>query len=201
MYKQERFNIESSIDDSYHNVFNCEFANDKLGPRKLTIDHLKVLRESKGILGDMIIQEFMQAKDARRLIIPSFEANSLEGETKLTKPVASGLYTVRHFVSVDIPYLVHDLSVLRVKPIPRLKFMKYHSIKDDHLLHGAIKRERKLKKKKKSSSYRRSPSNDNDIAETETNWTRRTWFPSLKIGSSINIPFDLCSIITITPHP
>ncbi|PHZ08539.1 uncharacterized protein RHIMIDRAFT_268828 [Rhizopus microsporus ATCC 52813] len=76
----------------------------------------------------MIIQEFMQAKDARRLIIPSFEANSLEGETKLTKPVASGLYTVRHFVSVDIPYLVHDLSVLRVKPIPRLKFMKVNNI-------------------------------------------------------------------------
>ncbi|KAG1148004.1 hypothetical protein G6F36_014869 [Rhizopus arrhizus] len=89
----------------------------------------------------MTNQEFMQTKDARRLIIPSFQANGLEGEIKLTKLVASGLYTVQHLGSVDISYFVHDLSVLRVKAIPRLKFMKHYSIKNGRLLHGVIKKE------------------------------------------------------------
>ncbi|CEG77351.1 hypothetical protein RMATCC62417_12120 [Rhizopus microsporus] len=116
------------VDDSYHDAFNCEFANDKLGPGKFITDHLKVLRESNVILDDMTNQEFMQAKDARRLIIPSFQANGLEGEIKLMKLVVPGLYTVQHLGSVDIPYLVHDLSVLRVKAIPRLIFMKVSNI-------------------------------------------------------------------------
>ncbi|KAG1051306.1 hypothetical protein G6F43_006481 [Rhizopus delemar] len=116
--------VLTRVSDSYHDVSNCEFANDKLGPGKFTTDHLKVFRSSKVILDDMTNQEFMQTKDARRLIIPSFQANGLEGEIKLTKLVASGLYTVQHLGSVDISYFVHDLSVLRVKAIPRLKFMK-----------------------------------------------------------------------------
>ncbi|KAI8884127.1 hypothetical protein K501DRAFT_272062 [Backusella circina FSU 941] len=52
--------------DSYHDVSNCEFANDKLRPGIFTTDHLKVLRESKVILVDMTNQKFMKAKDARR---------------------------------------------------------------------------------------------------------------------------------------
>ncbi|KAI7865871.1 hypothetical protein BDF14DRAFT_1729554 [Spinellus fusiger] len=186
--------VLTRVDDSYHDISNCEFANDKLGPGKFTMDHLKVLRESKVILDNIINKEFIQTKDARRLIIPSFQANGLEAEIKLTKLVEPGLYTIQHLGSVDIPYLVNDLSVLRVKTIPRLKFIKkknyYHSIKNARLLHDAIKKERRLEKKK-SSSYWRSPSNDNDIVKTETDWTRKTWFPSLRIGSPINIPFDL----------
>lgn len=82
--------VLTRVDGSYHDVSNCEFANDKLGPGKFTTDHLKVLRESKVILDDMTNQEFIQAKDARRLIIPSFQANGLEGEIKLTKLVLPG---------------------------------------------------------------------------------------------------------------
>ncbi|KAG1135842.1 hypothetical protein G6F37_012457 [Rhizopus arrhizus] len=128
------------VDDSYHDLSHCEFANDKLGPGKFTADHLKVLRESKIILDDITNQEFMQAKDARRLIIPCFQANGLEGEIKITKLVAPGLYTVQHLGSVDVPYLADDLSILRIKTIPRLNFMKredgkkrrVHRIGDHH---------------------------------------------------------------------
>jgi hypothetical protein len=76
----------------------------------------------------MANQEFMKAKDARRLIIPSFQANGLEGEINITKLAAPGLYTSQHLGSVDVPNSANDLSVLRVKTIPRLKFMKVNNI-------------------------------------------------------------------------
>ncbi|KAG0738038.1 hypothetical protein G6F16_011760 [Rhizopus arrhizus] len=117
--------VLTKVDDSYHDLSNCEFANDKLGPGKFTADHLKILRGSKVILDDITNQKFLKAKDARRLIVPSFQANGLEGEIKITKLVAPGLYTVQHLGSVDVPYLADDLSILRIKTIPRLNFMKF----------------------------------------------------------------------------
>lgn len=52
--------VLTKVDDSYHDVSNCGFANDKLRPGKFTTDHLKVLGESKVILNGT-----MQANDAR----------------------------------------------------------------------------------------------------------------------------------------
>lgn len=63
----------------------------------------------------------MKEKDKRRLIVPSFQANSLEGDLKIMKLVAPGLYTVQHLGLVDIPTSTNDLSMLRLKTIPRLR--------------------------------------------------------------------------------
>lgn len=116
--------VMTSINGSMHDVLAGEFANSKLGPWKFTSDHLKVLRESKVILDHIVNQEFTTAHNARRLIVPSFQANGLDGEVKVMKLCAPGLYTVQHIGSVDIPSNINCLHDLRKKTIPRLKFMK-----------------------------------------------------------------------------
>ena len=114
--------VMTSIDDAVYDVMNGEFANSKLGPSKFSSDHLKVLRESKVILDHIVNREFTTEHDARRLIVPCFQANGLDGEIKIMKLYAPGLYTIQHIGSVDIPSSVHFLRDLRKKTIPRLKF-------------------------------------------------------------------------------
>lgn len=67
----------TSINGSMHDMLADEFANSKLGPSKFTSDHLKVLLESKVILDHISNQKFTKPHDARRLIVPSFQANDL----------------------------------------------------------------------------------------------------------------------------
>ncbi|KAI7905196.1 uncharacterized protein BX663DRAFT_430712 [Cokeromyces recurvatus] len=108
-------------------------------------------------------------------------------KAKIMKLHAPGLYTIQHIGSVDIPSSIHFLRDLRKKTIPRLKFMKYHALKNAHILLKPLEKEAKLKKK--STSYRRSPSYDD--AETCTKWTRSTWFPSSRAGAPIVILRDI----------
>jgi hypothetical protein len=114
----------TSVDGGVYDVMAGEFANSKIGPSKFILDHLKVLRESKVILDHIVNQEFTTAHDAKRLIVPCFQANGLDGEVKIMKLHAPGLYTIQHIGSVDIPSSINFLRDLRKKTIPRLKFMK-----------------------------------------------------------------------------
>ncbi|KAI9469101.1 MAG: hypothetical protein EXX96DRAFT_598025 [Benjaminiella poitrasii] len=152
---------------------------------QLAID---AIEESKIILDHIVDQEFTTAHDARRVIVPYFQANGLDGEIKIMKLYAPGLYTIQHIGSVDIPNSVNFLCDLRKKTIPRLEFIKYHTLKNAHILSKSLEREGRLKKKK-SASYRRSPSNG-DI-KTNTKWTRSTWFPSSRAGDTIVIPINI----------
>ncbi|RCH81194.1 hypothetical protein CU098_003616, partial [Rhizopus stolonifer] len=118
-------------------------------------------------------QKFISKYDARRLIVPCFQASGLDGEVKIMKLHASGLYTIQHIGSVDIP---SSINLLRDKKIiPRLEFTKKHCLKNAQILSKSLEKEARLKKKK-STSYRRSPSWDD--VETSTKWTRSTWFTS-----------------------
>ncbi|KAL0092638.1 hypothetical protein J3Q64DRAFT_1868443 [Phycomyces blakesleeanus] len=179
--------VLTRVDGTYHDLINCKFANDKLGLVKLNDDHLKILQESKVILDDLANNKFMQPKDVRWVIVPSFRTNGSESKINLMKLVAPGLYSSKYLGSVNLPYLVNDLPLLKIKAIPRLLYMKHYAIKNGRLLHDAIKKDRR---RKKSSSYQRSPSNDGDIG-TEVHWTRKTWFPNMKAKLQINMPFDI----------
>lgn len=116
--------VITKANDSMNDVLAAEFANNKLGPPKFTSDHLKVLRESKVILDHIANQKYVDCREIRRLIVPSFQFNGLDGEVKIMKLFAPGLYTVQHIGSVDIPTHVNCLSDLRKKMIPRLKYIK-----------------------------------------------------------------------------
>ncbi|KAI9486176.1 MAG: hypothetical protein EXX96DRAFT_646025 [Benjaminiella poitrasii] len=105
---------------------------------------LRVMTSFNGGVYDMMA-EFTTAHDARRVIVPCFQANGLDG-------------------SVDIPDSSNFLRDLRKKTIPRLEFIKYHALKNAHILSKSLEKEARLKKK--SASYRRSPSCDD--AETST---------------------------------
>lgn len=165
--------VMTNVDGSMYDVMAGVFANSKLGPSKFTSDHLKVLRESKIILNHIVDQKFISKYDARRLIVPCFQASGLDGEVKIMKLHASGLYTIQHIGSVDIP---SSINLLRDKKIiPRLEFTKKHCLKNAQILSKSLEKEARLKKKK-STSYRRSPSWDD--VETSTKWTRSTWFTS-----------------------
>ncbi|CAO3697853.1 unnamed protein product [Rhizopus stolonifer] len=178
----------TSVDGSMHDVLVGEFASSKLGPCKFVSDHLKVLRGMKVILDHIVNQELTTVHDARRLIVPSFQANGLDGEMKIMKLYAPGLYTIQHMGSIDIPSNINSLHDLRKKLIPRLRFMKYHALKNALILSKSLEKEARLKKRK-SVSYRRSPSYDD--VETSTKWTRSTWFPSQRAGAPIVISTDI----------
>ncbi|KAI9269734.1 hypothetical protein EDC94DRAFT_633507 [Helicostylum pulchrum] len=171
-----------------NDVLAAEFANNKLGPPKFTSDHLKVLRESKVILDHIANQKYVDCREIRRLIVPSFQFNGLDGEVKIMKLFAPGLYTVQHIGSVDIPTHVNCLSDLRKKMIPRLKYIKYHTVKNAITLSKSLEKEAR-RIKRRSMSYERSPSYDD--VEIESKWTRGTWFPSRKPSAPIIIPKDL----------
>ncbi|GAA5815534.1 hypothetical protein MFLAVUS_009046 [Mucor flavus] len=180
--------IDLRVIGKNNDVLAGEFANSKLGSFKFTSDHLKLLRESKVIFDNIANQRYTSNREVRRLIVPSFQANGLDGEVKIMKLFSPGLYTVQHIGSVDIPTNVNYLRDLRKKIIPRLNYVKYHTLKNANTVSNSLEKEAR-KKKKKSNSYERSPSYDD--AEVETRWTRGTWFPSRKPSAPIIIPSDL----------
>ncbi|ORE07389.1 hypothetical protein BCV72DRAFT_335230 [Rhizopus microsporus var. microsporus] len=94
--------IMTSISGSMHDVLAGEFANSKLDPWKFTADHLKALRESKIILDHVVNQEFTTAHDARRLIVSSFQDNTLEDEVKITKLYAPGLFIIQYISAATV---------------------------------------------------------------------------------------------------
>ncbi|KAI9468121.1 MAG: hypothetical protein EXX96DRAFT_493100, partial [Benjaminiella poitrasii] len=61
---------------------------------KITNDHIKVIRESKVILGNIVDRQYFQNFEIKRLIAPIFQASDLEGDLKIMKLFASGRYTV-----------------------------------------------------------------------------------------------------------
>lgn len=104
-------------------------ASDKHGSDKPTTDYIKVLRESKVILLDNIVnRDLVTIKETKGLLLPSFQVNGLEGEMKLMKLSAPGLHTVQRLGSIDVPRSVRNLSILKQKIIPRLKYMKARGI-------------------------------------------------------------------------
>ncbi|CEG75237.1 hypothetical protein RMATCC62417_10311 [Rhizopus microsporus] len=165
----------TSINGGMHDVLAGEFANSKLGPWKFTADHLKFLRESKITLDHTVNQELTTACDARRLIMSRFQANALEDVVKLQNFMLPAC-------SVDIPSNTNSLRHLRKKTIPRLRYMKYHALKNAHILTKSVEKEVMLKKKK-NAAYGRSPSCDN--IETVVKWMRSTWFPNREKGSKV----------------
>ncbi|RCH78763.1 hypothetical protein CU097_001602, partial [Rhizopus azygosporus] len=76
------------------------------------------------ILDSIVNRQYTSRSDARRLIIPSFQATGLDGELKIMRLVAPGLYTVQYVGSILIPNHVEDLQQLRKKCLPRLYYMK-----------------------------------------------------------------------------
>ncbi|KAG2228708.1 hypothetical protein INT48_006677 [Thamnidium elegans] len=78
-----------------YDVSTGEFASGSPGLSKFSADHYKVLRESKIILDNHINSKYISKAETRRIIVPSFQATGLDGEVKIIKPVAPGLYT-RH---------------------------------------------------------------------------------------------------------
>ncbi|CAO3665808.1 unnamed protein product [Rhizopus microsporus] len=48
------------------------------------------------ILDSIVNRQYTSRSDARRLIIPSFQATGLDGELKIMRLVAPGLYTVQY---------------------------------------------------------------------------------------------------------
>lgn len=116
--------IDLRVIGKNNDVLAGEFANSKLGSFKFTSDHLKLLRESKVIFDNIANQRYTSNREVRRLIVPSFQANGLDGEVKIMKLFSPGLYTVQHIGSVDIPTNVNYLRDLRKKIIPRLNYVK-----------------------------------------------------------------------------
>lgn len=112
------------VEDKEYDVSTGEFANGSLGPGKFINDHLKVLREGKIILDSIVDKQFISKSHARRLVVPCFQATGLDGELKIVKLIAPGLYTVQYIGSIPIPAHIDDLSLLRKKCIPRLEYMK-----------------------------------------------------------------------------
>ncbi|KAI9475676.1 MAG: hypothetical protein EXX96DRAFT_540259 [Benjaminiella poitrasii] len=115
--------VMTSFNGGVYDVMAAEFANSKLGPSKFTSDHLKILRKSKIILDPIVDQEFTTAHDARRVILPCFQANGLDSEIKIMKLFVPGLYTIQHIGSIDISDSINFLRDLRKKTIPRLEFI------------------------------------------------------------------------------
>ncbi|KAI7861946.1 hypothetical protein BDF14DRAFT_1737393 [Spinellus fusiger] len=169
-------------------VLNCEFSGSIPGPQKFIDDHVKILRESKIILDNITNRPYFPTSEKRRLIIPCFQASALDGEVKIMKLSVPGLYTVQHFGSVPIPNDVRDLSLLRKKCLPRLKYIRTHALKNAGILTASLKKEVRAKKSR-SSSYCCSLSYDED-SNVDACWTHGTWFPSLK-NQPIVIPSDL----------
>lgn len=116
--------VVTNIEGTAHDISTGEFANGLSGPGKFSDDHQKVLRESKVILDSIVNRQYTSRSDARRLIIPSFQATGLDGELKIMRLVAPGLYTVQYVGSILIPNHVEDLQQLRKKCLPRLYYMK-----------------------------------------------------------------------------
>ncbi|KAG1251537.1 hypothetical protein G6F68_012225 [Rhizopus microsporus] len=177
------------VEDKEYDVSTGEFANGSLGPGKFINDHLKVLREGKIILDSIVDKQFISKSHARRLVVPCFQATGLDGELKIVKLIAPGLYTVQYIGSIPIPAHIDDLSLLRKKCIPRLEYMKHQAIKNYRILSASIQKENRAKRTK-SSAYQRSPSY-NAGADADIRWTRGTWFPNSDPNASIIIPSDI----------
>ncbi|KAI9013878.1 hypothetical protein CLU79DRAFT_805724 [Phycomyces nitens] len=169
--------VVTSIDGAVHNVSTCEFANAALGPAKFSNDHQKVLQESKVILDSIANTKYVSNSEARRLIIPRFQAAGLDGELKVMKLVAPGLYTDKYIGFVQIPNHFADLQLLSKKCIPSLNF-----IKNAFGLVTAVKKETRAREPQ-SLAYQRSTSYDSDSKEG-TRWTSNP-------NSPIIVPFDM----------
>lgn len=107
--------VMTSIGDKTVDVLNGEFANSMQGPSKFFGDRRKVLREAKTIMDEMFEQEYMPLSEAKRLLVPTFQANGLDGEVTILRLVAPGLYVSQYKGSACIPNNVHDLKCLRQK--------------------------------------------------------------------------------------
>ncbi|CAO3616010.1 unnamed protein product [Mucor hiemalis] len=112
--------VVTNIEGTEHDISTGESS----GPGKFSDDHHKVLRESKVILDSIVDREHISRSDARRLLIPRFQAIGLDGGLKIMRLVAPGLYTVQYVGSILIPNHVGDLQQLRKKCLPRLNYMK-----------------------------------------------------------------------------
>ncbi|KAI8095165.1 hypothetical protein BDF21DRAFT_393518 [Thamnidium elegans] len=142
--------VVTNIEGTEHDIPTGEFANGSFGPDKFSDDHQKVLRESKVILYSIVNRKYTSRSDARRLIIPSFQATGLDGELKIMRLVAPGIYTVQYVGSIPIPNHVEDLQQLRKKCFPRLNYMKNQAVKNAKLLAVSVKKETRAKKKQKA---------------------------------------------------
>lgn len=126
--------VLTRIEGIGEDLANGEFAGSLPGEKKYGDDHVKTLRESKVLLDNIVNRQYFKRSETRRLIAPCFQASVLDGEIKLMKLSAPGLYTVQHFGTVPVPNNELDLAALRKKCIPRLHYLKKHTIKNAGIL-------------------------------------------------------------------
>ena len=80
------------------------------------------------ILGLNSICDSSNNSDARRLLVPCFQATGLDGELKTVILVAPGLHIVQYIGSIPIPSHAEELKLLRTKRIPILNFLKVNCL-------------------------------------------------------------------------
>lgn len=131
------------VGDTY-DVSTAEFANWLLGPGKFTDGHKKVLREPKVILDSIINNKHTSKKEARRLIVPCFQASDVDGELKIVKLSVPGLYTTLYIGSIPIPGRVAGLKLLRKKHLPRLYYMKVNWLNITHFSSTMLKEKTRI---------------------------------------------------------
>ncbi|KAI7867931.1 hypothetical protein BDF14DRAFT_1725582 [Spinellus fusiger] len=183
--------VLTRIDGDMYDILTAGFSNCLFGPGNFLHDH-KVLRETKVILDHIINCKYTSKRDARRLIMPCFQASGLDGELRVVKLSAPGLYTIQYIGSIPIPSHVADLSLLRRKCLPRLLYMKVNCtmLRKMPVLAQSVRKENQ-KKRRRISTYTRSPSNDSETEEPNVRWTRETWFPSPNPHAATVIPSDI----------
>lgn len=91
------------IENKKYDVLNGESTNSVQGPTKFFSDRRKVLLEAKTIMDKMMEQTYILKNKAKRVLIPTFQVNGLDGEVIALKLIAPGLYTSQYIGSICIP--------------------------------------------------------------------------------------------------
>ncbi|CAO3698427.1 unnamed protein product [Rhizopus stolonifer] len=178
MVNRVNMRVMTNIVDDTYDVSTAKFADWLLGTGKLTDDHKKALRESKVILDNIINCKYTSKKEARRLIMPCFQASGLDGE--LSEIVCTRI--IYHSIYRIYTYLWSCRRPEVVEKEVSAKIVLYedwdHGVKNAQVLANSTRKETREEKKK--HGLQRPPSNDIEAEEVNTRWTRGIWFPNTK---------------------
>lgn len=116
--------VMTSIGNKKYDVLNGKFTNSDQGTTKFFTDRRKVLPEAKTIIDEMMKQTYIPRNEAKRVLIPTFQANGLDDEVTVLKLIASDLYTSQYIGSVCIPSSMYDLKRIRQKCLLRLLYIR-----------------------------------------------------------------------------